>query len=107
MDIEEAHICALRNNKKYYRHPITKRTMYTEIAHLTRGKCCGNRCPHCPYGWVNVRLRKDFVEDDDFVNNKPVALLESGDKEAAQKLLKEIQLKYQPPCSESMNETKL
>jgi len=26
----------------------------TEIYHLARGHCCGNRCRHCPYEYVNV-----------------------------------------------------
>jgi cob(I)alamin adenosyltransferase len=24
------------------------------LIHLERGKCCGNQCRHCPYGWTNV-----------------------------------------------------
>jgi hypothetical protein len=26
----------------------------TEIYHLRRGNCCGNRCRHCPFAHVNV-----------------------------------------------------
>ena len=26
----------------------------TEKYHLQRGECCGNRCKHCPYNYVNV-----------------------------------------------------
>lgn len=26
----------------------------TSWFHLKRGKCCGNKCRHCPYGHVNV-----------------------------------------------------
>lgn len=29
--------------------------VFTEKGHLKRGYCCGNRCKHCPYDYVNVR----------------------------------------------------
>jgi hypothetical protein len=28
--------------------------VFTEAYHLRRGRCCGSRCRHCPYGHVNV-----------------------------------------------------
>jgi len=30
------------------------RWVFTEKFHLKRGKCCGNKCRHCPYSHVNV-----------------------------------------------------
>lgn len=27
----------------------------TEAYHLKRGRCCGNRCKHCPYDYKNVK----------------------------------------------------
>lgn len=27
----------------------------TESYHLKRGYCCGSRCRHCPYDYVNVK----------------------------------------------------
>lgn len=28
--------------------------VFTEAYHLKRGKCCGNKCLHCPYDHKNV-----------------------------------------------------
>jgi hypothetical protein len=33
---------------------ISRYTVFTEIYHKKRGKCCGNACRHCPYGHQNV-----------------------------------------------------
>lgn len=108
IEIEELHKLALQNNSKVYQDPETGFTVWTEIAHLKRGKCCGNRCRHCPYGWTNVPTKKGFVEDDEFRKNRPTALVESGDKKAAHKLLEEIQTKYQTPdpLNDGNSETK-
>jgi hypothetical protein len=32
--------------------------VFTEKYHLKRGHCCGSRCKHCPFGWVNVRNKR-------------------------------------------------
>lgn len=32
--------------------------VFTKEYHLKRGYCCGNKCKHCPYNWVNVKNRK-------------------------------------------------
>jgi outer membrane usher protein FimD/PapC len=29
--------------------------VFTEAFHLKRGKCCGNKCLHCPYDHINVK----------------------------------------------------
>ncbi len=31
------------------------RMVMTESYHLRRGKCCGNKCRHCPYNHENVK----------------------------------------------------
>jgi cob(I)alamin adenosyltransferase len=54
-DIEEAHSNACRENNMFYTDPYTSLSVLTETAHLKRGKCCGNMCRHCPYGWERVR----------------------------------------------------
>jgi len=54
-DIEELHQLAVRQGLSTYTDPATGFMVFTEVAHLRRGKCCGNRCRHCPYGWKNVR----------------------------------------------------
>jgi hypothetical protein len=28
--------------------------IFTEKYHLERGSCCGMRCLHCPYNYINV-----------------------------------------------------
>ena len=29
--------------------------VFTEKYHLKRGFCCGNKCKHCPFEYVNVK----------------------------------------------------
>ena len=53
-DIEDLHETALRQGAKAYEDPATGFNVFTELFHLQRGKCCGNQCRHCPYGWANV-----------------------------------------------------
>ena len=50
-DIEEIHRQAILDKQSTYIDPSTGFTVFTELAHLKRGKCCGNQCRHCPYGW--------------------------------------------------------
>lgn len=54
IDIEDLHRAAVEQNQTTYLDPTTGFTVFTALAHLRRGRCCGNRCRHCPYGWVNV-----------------------------------------------------
>lgn len=54
-DIEGLHRQAILSKRSTYIDPHTKFTVFTELTHLKRGKCCGNKCRHCPYGWSNVR----------------------------------------------------
>jgi hypothetical protein len=53
-DVEELHRMALQRGEFTYEDPKTGFTVFTELAHRKRGKCCGNMCRHCPFGWVNV-----------------------------------------------------
>eukprot|EP00934_Nitzschia_sp_Nitz4_P003383 Nitzschia sp. Nitz4//scaffold91_size79674//23437//24501//NITZ4_005359-RA/size79674-processed-gene-0.31-mRNA-1//1//CDS//3329560076//3373//frame0 len=80
VDIEECHAAALRDGAITYDDPETGFRVFTELAHLKRGNCCGNQCRHCPYGFQNVR-------------NKAVrrpAKLQSGDKATAAAMVKAI-----------------
>uniref|UniRef100_A0A3Q0RT29 Uncharacterized protein n=1 Tax=Amphilophus citrinellus TaxID=61819 RepID=A0A3Q0RT29_AMPCI len=46
-----------------YVDPSSGYKVFTEHAHLQRGKCCGSACRHCPYGQVNVKdpaMKKHF-----------------------------------------------
>jgi len=59
LDIEElAKLIAVQSGKETYIDLKTGYTVMTELAHLKRGKCCGNKCRHCPYGHVNVKEDK-------------------------------------------------
>jgi hypothetical protein len=37
----------LINNVDYYIEG--ERVIFTALAHIKRGQCCGNGCRHCPY----------------------------------------------------------
>ncbi|XP_067394326.1 LOW QUALITY PROTEIN: uncharacterized protein C1orf53 homolog [Emydura macquarii macquarii] len=38
-----------------YVDPVTGYLVFTEVAHLQRGRCCGSACRHCPYDQANVK----------------------------------------------------
>ena len=78
-DIEELHQLALRKGSTTYIDPTTGFTCFTELSHLLRGTCCGNRCRHCPYGWSNVQTGEHRK-----------GKLQSGDMETAKRLAQEI-----------------
>lgn len=80
--IEDLHRHALLRGSTTYIDPATGFTVFTELAHLQRGHCCGAKCRHCPYGWVNVKSgqpRSDRV------------VVTSGDSVAIQEALQNIQ----------------
>ncbi|HEY6964425.1 MAG TPA: DUF5522 domain-containing protein [Erythrobacter sp.] len=43
------HEAACARGENTYRDPATGYTVFTRLAHLARGKCCGSGCRHCPY----------------------------------------------------------
>lgn len=53
--IAELHAAACAAGQQTYVDPATGYMVFTELAHLQRGKCCGSACRHCPYGQVNVK----------------------------------------------------
>ena len=79
-DIEDLHRQACLQGSSTYIDPDTGFTVFTELAHLKRGRCCGSQCRHCPYGWTNVRsgVRRD-------------ARVTSGDKDAIESMLSNLQ----------------
>jgi cob(I)alamin adenosyltransferase len=81
-DIEDAHLAACRRGEALYLDPTTGLSCFTEVAHLQRGVCCGNRCRHCPYGWQNVR-------NGSYGTKHTPAKLMSGDKVACARLLQD------------------
>jgi len=44
-----AHADALAAGDHWYLDPDTGFVVMTELSHLERGDCCGNRCRHCPF----------------------------------------------------------
>ena len=53
-DIEDAHRCAVDKGSETYIDPRTGYTVFTQLAALKRGKCCGSGCRHCPYSHDRV-----------------------------------------------------
>ncbi|XP_073332923.1 uncharacterized protein C1orf53 homolog [Pagrus major] len=63
LSIHTAHTEACEAKKQMYVDPSSGYKVFTEYAHLQRGKCCGSACRHCPYGQVNVKdpaMKKRF-----------------------------------------------
>jgi cob(I)alamin adenosyltransferase len=90
LDIEDIHRHAIINHQTTYIDPITHFTVFTELAHLKRGICCGNICRHCPYGYANVR-RPILIDNDTTTrrrNNIPRAV--SGDQIMTSRLVQRI-----------------
>ena len=75
-DIEEIHALAVQRGSTTYIDPSTGFTVFTELAHLRRGTCCGNQCRHCPFGW-------ELVANGARRQGK----LSSGDLDAAKRLI--------------------
>ncbi|MEC8024927.1 MAG: DUF5522 domain-containing protein [Myxococcota bacterium] len=46
---EELHAQACAKGQQSYIDPETGYRVFTRLAHLRRGHCCGNGCRHCPY----------------------------------------------------------
>jgi len=81
-DIEDLHRHAIMNKQSTYIDPATGFTVFTELSHLKRGRCCGNMCRHCPYGWSNVR----GTSESNASNGRAI----SGDRECTGRLVKQI-----------------
>lgn len=87
LDIEDLHNQAVQAKSKTYIDPATGFTVFTEYAHLKRGKCCGNICRHCPYGWESVSYRD--TNSGKMIRRQPK--VRSGHKEGVQALLEKIE----------------
>jgi cob(I)alamin adenosyltransferase len=87
-DIEDLHRTAVLQGSATYIDPETGFTCFTELIHLRRGTCCGNKCRHCPFGWTNVPNK---------LVRRPAAV-PCGDKDAVKarlQQLKQDQREYQ------------
>ena len=65
----------LINNIDYYIEG--ERVIFTALAHIKRGSCCGNGCKHCPYDkhYQKPMLRNVVVKTEhnslaEYVNKK-------------------------------------
>ncbi|KAJ1822041.1 hypothetical protein LPJ56_000973 [Coemansia sp. RSA 2599] len=88
-DIEEqpwkkVHEEALRSNERSYIDPATGYTAFTELSHLDRGYCCGNKCRHCPYDYENVG-HPDRIKEQAREARKKAQQKRSRDKETARR----------------------
>ncbi len=62
---------SLIENKHYYLE--NGRVVFTALFHLERGKCCGNKCRHCPFDpeWIKDTTKiKDISSEEDSIFNK-------------------------------------
>mmetsp|Transcript_11857 Transcript_11857/g.16379 ORF Transcript_11857/g.16379 Transcript_11857/m.16379 type:complete len:423 (-) Transcript_11857:199-1467(-) len=84
-DIEDLHQIAVKSGSNTYIDPSTGFMVFTELAHLKRGKCCGSMCRHCPYGWENVRTKNGTS------TQTRKAKVQSGDVAMAKELIHKIQ----------------
>ena len=55
-EIENLHRISCDNKLKFYIDPLTGYKVMTKWCHLERGSCCGSKCRHCPYNYVNVKI---------------------------------------------------
>ncbi|KAL7572345.1 hypothetical protein ACA910_021558 [Epithemia clementina (nom. ined.)] len=54
-DFHKLHEQACQNMEDFYIDPATGYSVFTQVAHEKRGKCCGSGCRHCPYGHENLK----------------------------------------------------
>jgi ATP-binding cassette subfamily B (MDR/TAP) protein 1 len=55
-NFDELNQQASANGFDTYKDPISGYQVLTSEALLKKGKCCGNSCRHCPFGYVNVEV---------------------------------------------------
>ncbi len=55
MDIEDLHLQACIKKEHTYIDPNTGYMVFTSEYLLSKNKCCGKKCRHCPYNWINVK----------------------------------------------------
>ena len=54
VNVNELHLAACMEGRSTYIDPATGYQVLTSDTLLSKGKCCGNSCRHCPYGHINV-----------------------------------------------------
>ena len=66
-DFMKAHKEACEAKEKMYIDPETGYSVFTEYAHLQRGKCCGSGCRHCPYNHENLKNKVAKMQQPAFL----------------------------------------
>jgi diphthamide synthase (EF-2-diphthine--ammonia ligase)/ABC-type hemin transport system substrate-binding protein len=77
MDVEDyatVHDRACANRESFYADPDTGYQVFTEHAHLQRGKCCGSGCRHCPYGHENLKDKVGKIQQPAILTDDSDAL---------------------------------
>jgi cob(I)alamin adenosyltransferase len=90
VDVEDLlHQAALQQGQTTYQDPVSGFTVFTELSHLKRGTCCGNKCRHCPYGYENVKPQNMTpamkLKQQDAKNK-----IQSGDRATASAMVERI-----------------
>lgn len=72
-DFSTLHDKACLAGELTYIDPDSGYTVFTELAHKKRGKCCGSGCRHCPFSHENVKDKSSLIQQP--------ALLHMGESE--------------------------
>jgi diphthamide synthase (EF-2-diphthine--ammonia ligase) len=73
-DYATVHARACANREAFYADPATGYQVFTEYAHLQRGKCCGSGCRHCPYGHENLKDKVGKIQQPAILTDESDAL---------------------------------
>ncbi|GAX21912.1 hypothetical protein FisN_30Hh115 [Fistulifera solaris] len=59
---DKLHDEACQAGEMNYKDPDSGYSVFTELAHRQRGRCCGSGCRHCPYHHINVRDKATKIQ---------------------------------------------
>lgn len=54
-DLDKLHEQACKDGQKSFIIPGTNTHVFTQLAHLERGKCCSSGCRYCPWKHFDVK----------------------------------------------------
>ena len=63
----KSHDDACKQGKDTYIDPVTGYSVFTELAHKKRNRCCGSGCRHCPYNHINVKDKAGKIQQPAFL----------------------------------------
>jgi diphthamide synthase (EF-2-diphthine--ammonia ligase)/ABC-type Fe3+-hydroxamate transport system substrate-binding protein len=66
-DFDALHRAACEAGQMSYKDPSSGYSVFTELAHKARGKCCGSGCRHCPYSHENVKDKAAKIQQPAFL----------------------------------------